>query len=71
MNLKYELSDKNQHLLADIGIEIKDKDYSAYEIKQCETSILTHIMNQSTKNGVLLKEADKYSDIMNLLFKYE
>ena len=44
MNFKTDLSNANQELLSQLGVEIEDRNYSTEEIKKCENNIATHIM---------------------------
>lgn len=71
MNFKTELSNTNQELLTELGVKIEDRNYSADEIKKCENNIANHIMSKSLKNMDLAKESVKYSNLMNILIKYE
>ena len=45
MNFKTDLSNANQELLSQLGVEIEDRNYSTEEIKKCENNIATHIMS--------------------------
>lgn len=71
MNLKADLSIKNQELLKEIEYKIEDKEYSPEEIKQCESYIANHIMSLSSKNGDIAKETAKFNDLINVLVKNE
>jgi len=71
MNFKMDLSNANQELLTELGVKIEDRNYSADEIKKCENNIANHIMSKSLKNMDLAKESVKYSNLMNILIKYE
>ena len=71
MNFKTDLSNANQELLSQLGIEIEDRNYSIEEIKKCENNIATHIMRKSLKNMDLAKESVKYSSLMNIFARYE
>lgn len=71
MNFKTELSNTNQELLTELGVRIEDRNYSAEEIKRCENNIANQIMSKSLKNVDLAKESIKYSNLMNILIKYE
>ena len=71
MNFKTDLSNSNQELLSQIGIEIEDRNYTIEEIKKCEKNIATHIMSKSLKNMDLAKESVKYSNLMNILARYD
>ena len=71
MNFKTDLSNSNQELLSQIGIEIEDRNYTIEEIKKCENNIATHIMSKSLKNMDLAKESVKYSNLMNILARYD
>jgi len=71
MNFKTDLSNSNQELLSQIGIEIEDRNYTIEEIKKCENNIATHIMSKSFKNMDLAKESVKYSNLMNILARYD
>lgn len=71
MNFKTDLSNANQELLSQLGVEIKDRNYSTEEIKKSENNIATHIMSKSLKNMDLAKESVKYSNLMNILARYE
>lgn len=71
MNFKTDLSNSNQELLSQIGIEIEDRNYTIEEIKKCENNIATHIMSKSLKNMDLAKGNVKYSNLMNILARYD
>ena len=71
MNFKTELSNTNQELLTGLGVKIEDRNYSTEEIKRCENNIANQIMSKSLKNMDLAKESVKYSNLMNILIKYE
>jgi len=71
MNLKVDLTTKNQELLQGIGYKIENKNYSLDEIKRCETYITNHIMSLSSKNGDIAKETSKFSDLMSALVRNE
>lgn len=71
MNFKTDLSNSKQELLSQIGIEIEDRNYTIEEIKKCENNIATHIMSKSLKNMDLAKENVKYSNLMNILARYD
>ncbi len=71
MNLKVDLTTKQQELLQQLNITIENKDYSNEEIRQYENIITSHIMNKSSKNGDLSKEISKYGEIVNKLMKGE
>lgn len=71
MNFKTDLSNSNQELLSQIGIESEDRNYTIEEIKKCENNIATHIMSKSLKNMDLAKESVKYSNLMNILARYD
>lgn len=71
MNLKTDLSNINQELLNQIGVEIEDKNYSVEDIRKCENEIITHIMSKSLKNMDLTKESKKYSKLIDILTRYE
>lgn len=71
MNFKTDLSNANQELLSQLGVEIEDRNYSTEEIKKYENNIATHIMSKSLKNMDLAKESVKYSNLMNILARYE
>lgn len=67
MNLKTELSTKNQNLLSDIGINIEDREYSQDEIKHFQNEVFTHIMSKSSKNNGISNEMNKYNEVANFL----
>lgn len=67
MNLKRELSTKNQTLLSNIGQEIEDREYSVDEIRYIRNEVFTHIMSGSSKNDSISKEINKYNDLANFL----
>ena len=71
MNLKADLSIKNQELLKEIEYKIEDKEYSIEEIKQCECYVANHIMSLSSKNGDIARETIRFNDLMNVLVKNE
>lgn len=67
MNLKAELSTRNQNLLNDIGINIEDREYTQDEIKHFQNEVFTHIMNKSSKNNGISDEINKYNEVANFL----
>ena len=71
MNLKADLSIKNQELLKEIEYKIEDKEYSPEEIKQCECYVANYIMSLSSKNGDIARETIRFNDLMNVLVKNE
>ena len=71
MNFKTDLSNSNQELLIQLGVKIEDRNYTVEEIKKCENNIATHIMSKSLKNMDLAKESVKYSNLMNILTRYD
>ena len=71
MNFKTDLSNANQELLSQLGVEIEDRNYSTEEIKKYENNIATHIMSKSLKNMDLAKESVKYSNLKNILARYD
>lgn len=70
MNLKNELSTRNQNLLNDIGINIEDREYSQDEIKHFQNEVFTHIMSKSSKNNGISNEMNKYNEVANFLMNY-
>ena len=71
MNLKMDLTNRQQNLLKQIDIVSEDRDYSPEEIKKCVNSISEHIMSQSSKNGDLSNEMTKFNELINLLARHE
>lgn len=71
MNFKIELTEKQQNLLKQIDIKVEDKNYTKEEIKNCINDIASHIMSQSSKNGDLSKEINKYDELIKILIKNE
>ena len=71
MNLKMDLTKKQQNLLKQVDIISEDRDYSPEEIKKCVNSISEHIMSQSSKNGDLSNEMTKFNELANLLIRNE
>ena len=71
MNLKMDLTNRQQNLLKQIDIVSEDRDYSPEEIKKCVNSISEHIMSQSSKNGDLSNEMTKFNELANLLIRNE
>ena len=67
MNLKTELSTKNQNLLGELGIKIEDREYSQDEIKHFQNEVFTHIMSKSSKNNGISNEMNKYNEVANFL----
>jgi len=67
MNLKKELSTKNQNLLINIGQSVEDREYSVDEIRYIRNEVFTHIMSGSSKNDNISKEINKYNDLANFL----
>ena len=67
MNLKKDLTKKQQNLLKQIDIVSEDRDYPPEEIKRCVNSISEHIMSQSSKNGDLSKALFQYNEIIKTL----
>ena len=50
MNLKMELSKKQQNLMEQLNISIQDKEYTQEELKSALNTISDYIMNLSIKN---------------------
>ncbi len=71
MNLKADLSLKDQKLLQNIGIKIIDKDYKPNEIKAFTNNIGEYIFSQSSKNGCIERAVDEYGDLLRVLIKNE
>ena len=71
MNLKMDLTKKQQNLLKQIDIVSENRDYSPEEIKKCVNSISEHIMSQSSKNGDLSNEMTKFNELIDLLARHE
>ena len=71
MNLVKELNKNKLKLLEDAGINIKDKEYSKEELRECEVQVEEFVMNHSTKNGDVSKLSNQYRDILNDLISYQ
>ncbi len=71
MNLVKELNKNKLKLLEDAGINIKDKEYSKEELRECEVQVEEFVMNHSTKNGDVSKLSNQYMDILNDLISYQ
>lgn len=71
MNLKMDLTQKQQNLLTIIDYPVADKEYSQDEIKHCINFITEHCMSLSSKNNDLKNEMQKYDELMRILVKYE
>lgn len=69
MNILDNYNETEIKLLKNIGIELKDKEYSSEELRKYETEIESFIMSQSTKNGDLDKAMRNYSGILRKLVK--
>ena len=48
-----------------------DVEHVKEEIKRCENNIANQIMSKSLKNMDLAKESVKYSNLMNILARYD
>lgn len=71
MNLKLDLTDKEQQLLGELGINIENRDYSKEEIKTFSNNIGDYIFSKSTKNGDIDKATDRYGDLLKFFVKNE
>ena len=71
MNFKTDLSNANQKLLSHLGVKRQDRNNSTEQIKKSENNIATHIMSKSLKNMDLAKESVKYSNLINILARYD
>ena len=71
MNLKLDLTEKNQQLLHEIGIESENREYSKDEIKTFSNIIGDYIYSLSSKNGDMAKALDIYGDVLNIFIKNE
>ena len=71
MNLKTDLSSKDQKLLQNIGIKIIDKDYKPNELKTFTNSIGEYIFSQSFKNGYIERAVDEYGDLLRKFVRNE
>ena len=69
MNYKIELSERNQKLLIDADIKVKDREGSIDEIKQDITKIGSYIISKSSKNGDIEKAQTEYMPLINVLQK--
>ena len=71
MNLKTDLSLKDQKLLQNIGIKIIDKDYKPNELKTFTNNIGEYIFSQSSKNGGIDNAVDKYGELLGIFVRKE
>lgn len=71
MNLKLDLTEKNQQLLHEIGIEIENREYSKEEIKTFSNSIGDFIFSKSLKNGDITKATARYVNLLNIFIRNE
>lgn len=71
MNLKEDLTEKNQKLLQEIGIHVESRDYSKEEIKTFTNSIGDFIFSKSFKNGDITKATNQYADLLNIFVRNE
>ena len=69
MNLKKELTKKQQALMEQLNIPIENKEYSQDELRNYLDVISNNIMNFSLKNGDLSHEMAKYNELANVLAK--
>ena len=69
MNLKMELSKKQQNLMEQLNISIQDKEYTQEELKSALNTISDYIMNLSIKNNDLSNEMAKYNELTSILVK--
>ena len=67
MNLLNECTKNEIKLIEKAGIKIENKDYTADELKRCETEITEYIMSHSSKNGDISKLSNYYSSIFKIL----
>ena len=59
MNFKTDLSNANQELLSQLGVEIEDRNYSTEEIKKCRKQRFRHRTMRIT--GWMIKNAPNNS----------
>ena len=71
MNLKLDLTEKNQQLLHEIGVESENREYSKEEIKTFINSIGDFIFSRSSKNGDITRATAKFNDLLNIFIKNE
>ena len=69
MNLKNELTKKQQNLMEQLDIPIENREYSRDELRNYLDVISNNIMNFSLKNGDLQHEMTKYNELANVLEK--
>ncbi len=69
MNYKIELSEKDQKLLINADIKVRDRECSIDEIKQDITKIGSYIISKSSKNGDIAKAQTEYMPLINVLQK--
>lgn len=69
MNLKTDLSRKNQNLLQELGISVENREYSKEEIKSFTNNIGEFIFSKSTKNGDITKTTEQYEELLNIFVK--
>ena len=66
MNIFKKFNSEEKKMLSnEVGIIIKDREYSKDELRRFETEINDFIFSHSSKNGDILKFANKYDDILN------
>lgn len=56
-------------VLEEIGIVIENRTYNEEELKQIAVQIEENIMNQSLKNNDVAKAVNKYSSVLNKLYR--
>lgn len=71
MNFKTDLTQKQQKLLQLISYNVENREYTQEEIKQCLNIIGEHIMSQSSKNGDLSNELNRFDELVRTLVKNE
>ena len=69
MNLKKELKNQYQNLLAQMDYSVEDRDYSKNEINNCLMHVTDYIMSKSSKNNNISNEFKKCDDLINILRK--
>lgn len=71
MKLINKYSNKEMQSLNNIGIKIKDKDYSKSDCRVIERQIEEYIMGCSTKTGEIPKLQNEFSGILSSLISYQ
>jgi len=71
MRITSEFSDSEREMLENIGIELREREYESYEIKEIEEAVMDAVMNNLDEQGEFTQIAEEYNWIHDKLLQIE